>query len=169
MTTLLLARHGETFDNENQIMQGQTQGSLNARGIEQAKQLAEEMKNRGIDVFLASDLNRAVETCSIVAERCGMTVVTTQLLRERDWGGFTGRFIPSIKGEPFPEDVEPLDSMFDRAQRFLNFVSEQYQGKTVLAVGHGIINKAIQAQYHHKQMKEIERMNNAEVRTLILP
>ena len=143
MTTLLLARHGETFDNENQIMQGQTQGSLNARGI--------------------------VETCSIVADRCGMTVVTTPLLRERDWGGFTGRFIPSIKGEPFPEDVEPLDSMFDRAQRFLDFVSEQYQGKTVLAVGHGIINKAIQAQYHHTQMKEIERMNNAEVRTLILP
>lgn len=168
-TTLILARHGETFDNENRIMQGQTQGGLNKIGIEQASKLAAEMKERHIDVFVSSDLNRAVETCRIVAEQHGMPVVTTPLLRERDWGAFTGRFIPDIKDEPFPEDVEPLNSMLHRAQRFLDFISGQYRGKTVFAVGHGIINKAIQARYHNRQMKDIEPMYNAEVRTLLLP
>ncbi|MDD7317447.1 MAG: histidine phosphatase family protein [Prevotella sp.] len=169
MTTLLLARHGETFDNEKQIMQGQTQGRLNPRGTQQAQLLADSMNDRHIDAFIASDLNRAVETCRIVAERHGMEVVTTSLLRERDWGAFTGRYIPDIKDEPFPDDVEPLGDMLERAQHFLDFIAGQYQGKTVLAVGHGIINKAIQAQHHHKQMKDIQRMNNAEIRTLLLP
>lgn len=32
MTILYLVRHGETIDNANKIMQGQTQGELNANG-----------------------------------------------------------------------------------------------------------------------------------------
>ena len=36
MTILYLARHGETVDNVNQIMQGQTQGELTANGFRQA-------------------------------------------------------------------------------------------------------------------------------------
>ena len=40
--------------------------------------------------------------------------------------------------------------------------------KVILAVGHGIMNKAIQAVYHHKPMTEIPRMANAEVRRLEL-
>ena len=35
-TKLLLVRHGETVDNANKIMQGQTQGQLNDTGIGQA-------------------------------------------------------------------------------------------------------------------------------------
>jgi probable phosphoglycerate mutase len=38
----------------------------------------------------------------------------------------------------------------------------------VLAVGHGIINKAIQSVYYQKSMSDIQRMSNAEVRTLEL-
>jgi len=38
----------------------------------------------------------------------------------------------------------------------------------VLAVGHGIINKAIQAVYYGKQMPQVEKMLNCEVRTLAL-
>lgn len=169
MTTLLLVRHGETFDNENQIMQGQTQGRLNPRGIEQARQLAEEMKERHIDAFVSSDLNRAIETCRIIAEPHNGTIVTTPLLRERDWGAFTGRFIPDLKGEPFPDDVESLDKLLQRAQHFIDFIRKHFPDQTVLAVGHGIINKAIQAQFYHKQMREVERMGNAEVRTLDIP
>lgn len=36
------------------------------------------------------------------------------------------------------------------------------------SVGHGIINKAIQAVYYKKSTREIERMMNAEVRVLEL-
>ena len=73
-----------------------------------------------------------------------------------------------MKGLPFPDDVETLDALQARARQFLDFIRTQYQGKTVLAVGHGIINKAIQAVYYGKQMYEVERMMNCEVRRLEL-
>ena len=69
MTTLLLVRHGETFDNVNQVMQGQTQGQLNENGRAQAEALAEQMAGRHIDAFVASDLKRSIDTCEVIARR----------------------------------------------------------------------------------------------------
>ena len=167
-TILYLVRHGETVDNANQIMQGQTQGELNENGRRQAREFAEQWKNRDIDIVIASDLKRSVDTAAIIAAPHGLDVVTTPLLRERDWGGFTGRFIPDLKGEVWPDDIETLDDLLARAGRFLDYVRTRYEGKTVLAVGHGIVNKAIQAVHYGKQMREVERMTNCEVRTLEL-
>ncbi|WP_027455826.1 histidine phosphatase family protein [Xylanibacter brevis] len=168
MTILLLVRHGETVDNARQIMQGQTPGQLNETGIVQARQLRDALTNHPIDVFMASDLHRAVQTAVIVAEPHHLEVQTTPLLRERDWGDFTGRFIPELKNEVWPDNIETLDHMMQRAQQFLDMLKQQYAGKTILAVGHGIMNKAIHAVYHHKPMTEIQRMANAEVRRLEL-
>ncbi len=167
-TILYLARHGETVDNVNKIMQGQTQGQLNENGINQARQLAEELKGKHFDAFVASDLKRSVDTCRIVAEPHHAEVRTTPLLRERDWGSFTGRYIPDLKDEVWPDDIEPLDALKERSRKFLEFIRREYPGKTVLAVGHGITNKAIQAVYFKKEMKDIPRMTNAEVRILEL-
>lgn len=167
-TILLLVRHGETVDNVGQIMQGQTQGQLTAEGIRQAEALRDRLAADAIDAVVASDLRRAVDTARILAEPRGLAVVTTPLLRERDWGSFTGRYIPSLKGKPWPDDIETLDELLRRAGRFLDYIRIRYAGKTVLAVGHGIVNKAIQAVHYGKQMSEVERMLNCEVRTLTL-
>lgn len=168
MVTLYLVRHGETVDNANQIMQGQTQGELNENGIHQAQQFAEEWRERTIDVVIASDLKRSVDTARLIAEPHHLEVVSTPLLRERDWGSFTGRYIPELKGEIWPDDIETLENLLSRAGKFITYVRETYPGKKVLAVGHGIINKAIQSVYYQKPMNEIQRMSNAEVRTLEL-
>lgn len=168
MTTLLLVRHGETVDNKAQILQGQTQGRLNEVGREQARQLGEKMRAVRIDGFVSSDLYRSVETCEIIARPHGKPVVQTPLLRERDWGGFTGLFIPDLKQMEWPDDVETLEAMQERARRFLAWVGENYSGQTVLAVGHGIINKAIQSVYYGKAMNELRPMGNGEVRELTL-
>ena len=167
-TILLLVRHGETVDNVGQIMQGQTQGQLTAQGIRQAEALRDRLAADAIDAVVASDLRRATDTARIVAAPHGLTVVTTPLLRERDWGDFTGRYIPSLKGEPWPQNVEPLEALMERARRLLHDIYNEYPGLTVLAVGHGIVNKAIQAVYHHCTMSQISRMQNAEVRMLLL-
>ncbi|MBQ6204702.1 MAG: histidine phosphatase family protein [Prevotella sp.] len=168
MTKLYLIRHGQTVDNVNQIMQGQTQGELTAEGEEQARQLRDRLLQKHFDAFVSSDLKRSVDTCRIIAEPFGMEVVQTPLLRERDWGGFTGRFIPELKGEVWPDDIETLEELLARAQQFLDFIRQQYPGKTVLAVGHGIINKAIQAVFYKKAMRDVPRMANAEIRILDL-
>ena len=168
MTTLYLVRHGETVDNARQIMQGQTQGELNENGIHQAHQVSEEWKDRPLDAIIASDLKRSIDTARIIAAPHHLEVQKTVLLRERDWGSFTGRFIPELKGEVWPDDIETLENLLSRAGEFIAFVKKTFPEKKVLAVGHGIINKAIQAVYYRKSMSEIQRMSNAEVRILEL-
>lgn len=163
---LFLIRHGETIDNVNRIMQGQTQGELTDKGRDQAAMVMERMRNKHIDAFVSSDLKRAIDTCEIIARPHGMPVRTTPLLRERDWGSFTGRFIPDLKDEPWPDDIESLDRLKERAREFLRFIAAEYGGKNVVAVGHGIINKAIQAVHFGKDMRDVPRMDNAEVRCL---
>ena len=170
MTTLYLVRHGETVDNVAQILQGQTQGQLNEKGIEQAKEVCEKMKDCDIDVFLSSDLKRAYDTCCIIAAPHHKDVEKVPLIRERDWGDFTGKFIPSLPKDPkdWPDNIESLERMKSRAQNFLTWLKVAYPDKTILAVGHGIINKAIQSVYYKRPMNQIEKMANAEVRVLIL-
>ena len=167
-TILYLVRHGETVDNARQLMQGQTQGELNGNGVLQAKALSEQWRNRVIDAVISSDLKRAVDTAAVIAAPHGLEVVTTSLLRERDWGDFTGRYIPDLKNEPWPENVESLENLLSRAGEFITYVRQTFPGKKVLAVGHGIVNKAIQAVLYNKSMSEILKMSNAEVRELVL-
>ena len=152
MTKLFLVRHGETVDNAAQILQGQEQGELNEHGLEQAR------------------VKRAIDTCRIISEPHGNPeIVTTPLLRERDWGSFTGKYIPDLDWRNnWPDDIESLEHLKSRAQNFLTWLKVTYPDKTVLAVGHGIVNKAIQSVYFKKPMNEIVKMTNAEVRVLIL-
>lgn len=170
MTRLYLVRHGLTFDNAAKILQGQVQGELNPVGIQQAEAVRDKMKNAKIDAFVSSDLHRSMQTCEIIAAPHDKKVETTVLLRERDWGSMTGKFIPDLPKDPkdWPKDVETIPHLKARAQNFLTWLKVTYPGKTVLAVGHGIVNKAIQSVYFKKPMNEIPRMDNAEVRVLDL-
>ena len=156
------------MDNVNQIMQGQTQGQLTENGIRQAEEVRDQMADEDFAAIIASDLKRSVDTARIIAEAHHLEVVQTPLLRERDWGGFTGRFIPDLKGEVWPDDIETLENLLSRAGEFIAYVRETFPGKKVLAVGHGIINKAVQAVYFGKSMSEVQRMMNAEIRILEL-
>jgi probable phosphoglycerate mutase len=121
-----------------------------------------------VDAFVSSDLKRAIDTCRMLATPHNKDVFTTPLLRERDWGGFTGRYIPDLRNEVWPDDIETLDALLERADRFLSLMRQRYPEQTVVAVGHGIVNKAIQAVHFGKDMKDVERMTNCEVRVLEL-
>lgn len=170
MTTLYLVRHGETYDNAAHIMQGQVQGELNENGIKQAEDVRDKMLHEKIDAFVSSDLRRSMQTCGIIAAPHGKEVQTTPLLRERDWGSMTGKYIPDLPKDPrdWPKDVETIAHLKSRAHNFITWLKVTFPNQTVLAVGHGIVNKAIQSVYFNKPMNEIPRMNNAEVRVLEL-
>ena len=168
MTKLYLVRHGETFDNARQILQGQMQGELNETGIRQACEVRDQLADEHFDAIIASDLQRSIDTATIIAEPHHLPVVTTPLLRERDWGDFTGRYIPDMQNVVWPPNVEAIGPLRERARRFLEFIRTQYPDQQVLAVGHGIINKAVQAVFYDKPMNEVTKMNNAEIRVLEL-
>lgn len=166
MTTLYLVRHGETKDNVAKNMQGQQHGELTSVGKTQIEELAINLSNIHIDAIVSSDLKRAYESAQILARQKNLKLQTTPLLRERDWGDFTGRYIPSLKGLPMPDNVEKMYDLLARARCFIKWIEMNFQDQTVLAVGHGIINKAIQAVYYGKMTREIPKMYNGEYRIL---
>ena len=106
MTTLYLVRHGETVDNAAKIIQGQRHGELSPVGVVQMDELADLLSDTQFDVIVSSDLKRAYESATILSEKMNLTVTTTFLLRERDWGDFTGRYISDLKRLPLPVNVE---------------------------------------------------------------
>lgn len=166
MVKIYLVRHGETVDNVNRILQGQTAGRLTDNGIRMAREVAGELADAPIDMFFSSDLGRCVHTCRIIAEPHRRPIVLTPLLRERDWGSFTGMYIPDIRGRELPSDVETTAQMRLRAEAFLRWMRRDCDGLTLLVVGHGLINIALMSAISGRPMREIEKMKNAEVRLL---
>ena len=168
--TLFLIRHGETEENRLRILQGHLPGTLTPEGVEAARERAEDLANAEapFDLLLCSDLLRAHRTACIIGERLHLAVRPTPLLRERDWGDFTGEYIPSLADREWPANVESAERLLARARNFLTWVRVTYPDQVVVAVGHGIINKAIQSVYHQRPMSQIMKMTNAEMRVLML-
>ena len=60
--------------------------------------------------------------------------------------------------------------LYERAGNFVKYLKNNYDG-TILAVGHGLINRAIQANIQDiplSNIRTIERVNNCEVRKFII-
>jgi broad specificity phosphatase PhoE len=86
MTTLLVARHGETDWNREGRWQGWADPALNETGRAQARHLAGELRDTAFDAVYSSDLRRAFETAEILAAPHKVPVVADPGLREIDVG-----------------------------------------------------------------------------------
>jgi 2,3-bisphosphoglycerate-dependent phosphoglycerate mutase len=157
MTTLLLARHGETDWNSERRWQGHADRPLNARGREQAHELAESLAGRRIDAIYASDLLRARETAEIVGAELGLPVTLDRNLREVDVGEWSGLVHTEIESR-YPEGFrrwqqglhgwvggESYDEMGERVVRALVSIAARHPGETVFVVSHGGAIRACQA------------------------
>ena len=170
MITLYLVRHGQTKENLERIFQGHLPGTLTEEGIEQAKQLREELKDIRFDSIICSDLQRAVDTVDILLDGEEVEYYRTELLREVNWGSWTGMLIKDVDIKNLPSDVETQEMLYERAGDFVKYLKKNYDG-TILAVGHGLINRAIQANIQDiplSNIRTIERVNNCEVRKFII-
>jgi probable phosphoglycerate mutase len=150
VTTLLLARHGETDWNRDGRWQGQTDTPLNERGREQARALAADVAGLPIAAVYSSDLARAGETAEIVAERLGVPVRTDPRLRELHLGGWEGLTTPEIE-ERYPNEIatwrddgstagggrESYAQMGERVVAALTEIAAAHPADTVLVVLHG--------------------------------
>lgn len=167
---MYLTRHGQTEENVKHILQGWMPGHLSEEGIRQVSMLRDKLRNTHFDAVVCSDLKRCIDSARIINEPHGLTLETTPLLRERDWGSLTGKDIlnevVNLKVKDFPADVESESQIYDRAVRFIRFIQDKFPGKQILAVGHGMIDRYVQAVYRHTVIRQIPRMENAEVRVL---
>jgi probable phosphoglycerate mutase len=88
---ILLVRHGESVWNAEGRWQGAANPPLSDTGRAQARQLAEAVRDAGIDSLITSDLDRAGETAQIVAEVLGLPEPAVDAgWRERDVGEISG-------------------------------------------------------------------------------
>lgn len=167
MIALSLTRHGQTQENLSGILQGQHAGHLNSVGVRQALHLRDTLHARDYDLFLSSDLERARLTALIINSRLHLPMIFTPLLRERDWGSFTGVNVHSITIPPsqFPPDIEDGKRLAVRAKAFLTYIFQHYDGLRLLCMGHGYFNRCIQAMIEQKSVHDTPRWGNTEVRT----
>lgn len=91
-TTLIIARHGNTFGPEDTVtyVGGRTDLPLVDKGIEQAKAIGQYLSNNSMipDVVYTSNLQRTIETARIAIKESGVTNPTYQLdiFNEIDYG-----------------------------------------------------------------------------------
>jgi broad specificity phosphatase PhoE len=147
MTTLLLARHGETDWNRDGRFQGHADPPLNERGRRQAHALAELLADEPLEAIYSSDLLRAQETAQIVAMQRGMDVVLDPQLRERDVGEWSGLTRAEID-QRFPSQLqawhegrvvvgETREALTERVLAAAHRISAAHPSGVVLVVSHG--------------------------------
>ena len=143
MTTILLARHGETDWNLERRVQGHADRPLNETGRAQARALADALAGEQLDAVYSSDLVRAHRTARAVAERHGLEVTVVPDLREKHFGTWEGltdeevlrRFSEARRGQW--GDGETAEEMAGRVLEALRRIARAHPGGRVLVVSHG--------------------------------
>jgi broad specificity phosphatase PhoE len=157
VTTILIARHGESDWNRERRWQGHADRPLNERGREQARALAERLAHVELDAVYSSDLRRARDTAALVAARQGLDVQVVPELREVDVGSWSGltrveaeeRFPEGFRrwrsGFPGWDDGETYEAMTDRVVAAVERIGHEHEDGRVLVVSHGGPIRALHA------------------------
>jgi broad specificity phosphatase PhoE len=96
---IFLARHGETADNAARRFQGQGDVPLNARGMEQARELAALAAQREWAALWTSPVVRARQTADIVGAAIGLAPRPDARFAEHDVGAWQGRLFDDVQRE----------------------------------------------------------------------
>lgn len=154
--TFYIIRHGETEWNASHRIQGQLDSPLTQKGLTQAKETGEKLKNIHFDAIFSSDLLRSKRTAEIINLERNLKIQTEKALRERTFGEHDG-----IMGNEYTEKIKDLleefnklsveqkwkfkfakgyesdEELVDRFMIFLREIAIAYHNKTILIVTHG--------------------------------
>lgn len=172
MLNIYIARHGQNIDNLNGILNGHRDEPLTEKGVEQAHEVADKIKEAGIifDVVYSSPLVRAFETAKIISEIAHEPLPQKEdLLIERNFGIMTGKKISEIESLCAPdiiktdtityflnpEGAETFPDMMDRAAVLLDKIKTIHESGNILLVCHGDIGKMIYAKYYNLEWETI--------------
>jgi broad specificity phosphatase PhoE len=149
VTTILLARHGETDWNREYRFQGHADPPLNATGRAQASELSGTLARETLAAVYSSPLRRAFETAEIVAAPHGLEPRAVEALREVDVGSWQALTRAEVEGR-FPaqyarwldfgqgwDDGETYEEMARRVVQALLELAASHERERILAVTHG--------------------------------
>ena len=107
---LYLIRHGESETNSKRMWTGWLDVNLTEKGIEEAKNVANFLKDVKFDKVYSSDLKRACKTCENAIPGCEYEKL--EILREINVGDLQGKtfeYCNSTYGEPLEEHKKTGD------------------------------------------------------------
>jgi 2,3-bisphosphoglycerate-dependent phosphoglycerate mutase len=155
---LVLARHGQSEWNRQNLFTGWRDPDITERGVAEARAAGRALKRDGyaFDVAFTSDLLRAQRTCALILEEMRLPhieVIRDRALNERDYGDLSGLNKDDARARWGDEqvriwrrsyDVRPPggESLKDTAARVLPFYIESIlprvmAGERVLVAAHG--------------------------------
>ena len=139
-TKIIYFVHGTTTDNAEKLCSGWKEAMLNELGKQQAENLGDVIREKGIkfDVLITSDLQRAIDSSNIAFPEYNK--ITDNRLRECNYGDLDGKHKSLVVYEehmdnPFPNG-ESLKDVENRMRKFVEFLRENYSGKTIGIVAH---------------------------------
>lgn len=156
-TRIIAIRHGETAWNVSTRLQGHLDIALNAKGLWQAAQVARALEGEAIDAIYASDLLRAWQTASSIAQATEAPLIASQGLRERCFGSFEGKTYAELETR-WPEESlrwrqrvpdwappggESLLALRARISSTLDAMAAQHVGGQIVLVAHGGVMDAL--------------------------
>ncbi|KKT28561.1 MAG: hypothetical protein UW43_C0001G0037 [Candidatus Yanofskybacteria bacterium GW2011_GWA1_44_21] len=175
MLKIYLARHGQDKDNANGILNGLRDEPLSEKGIEQANEVANKIKDTGIhfDHVYTSPLQRAYKTAEIITDTLDIKKPEPLAdLIERDFGIMTGKLQNTIKDvcspDIFqtdticyflnPDGAETFPQLIERANKLLDILKTKHKAGNILLVTHGDFGKMIYTAYYNLDWKEVLSM-----------
>ena len=174
-TRLFLARHGELTTSCEWRYVGHMDVDMNDTGVEQIKKLGLRLMDKEIDVLLSSDLKRSAGSAGIIGGMLGLEPVQDRNFREINIGIWEGLTKQEIM-EEFRADyekramnlsefrVEKGESFNDLKNRVLPALEtyiEKYQGKNILLVAHGGVNRVILCSALNLHLDNLVRIDQA--------
>lgn len=152
--TFYVARHGQTEWNAENKVCGITDIALTEKGIAQADELAEQVKEKNIEIIISSPMKRAVTTSRIVSEKCHIPMIIDNRLVEQNYGvcegvdGSNEFFLENKKNFAYRyPNGESMMQVAARVYTFLDEIKKQYSGKNVLVVSHGGVCRIIKTYF----------------------
>jgi len=140
----VFVRHGQTYWNKNGIMHGQYDVPLNYTGTQQAKAVANELKNEHFDLCFSSPLKRAKSTAfAILLHHKNTEIFYDDRLMELSKGLLEGKHLNSeklLKNEDQnllrKFNIESKKDFFVRVKSFIEDIEKKYKDKRILIVAH---------------------------------
>ena len=153
---LFSTRHGETDWNLYGKVQGKADILLNSKGIEQAKETMEKLKEENIDFIICSPLKRAKQTAEIINSEKNIPIIFDERVSERDFGEMEGMCKDDFDFQTFwdyeknvtYENAENIRAFFNRIFLFLDEIKKKYKDKNILLVTHGGVSIAVNCYFN---------------------
>jgi broad specificity phosphatase PhoE len=170
--SIFFVRHGESEANVQNQVDGQGDSPLTEHGAQQAHEAGQLAAQNGqhFDAIISSTQLRASETAKIIAGHLGFPyddIVYKEELRERGCGDFERG--SSDKYYETPEEiaikehgVEPLEKLYERTKKVIDWVKETYPGKSVLLVSHNGTGKMLRIVAEGRDADELDK-------TIVIP